>query len=260
MRKFLLSLLLLPSLLMGVENFMFMSVPKCGTNLLNGILQDMSGLQWAAKYNPDISQEVASSVENNQFLFRHLISQDHLDYLIAHDYKFIFLYRDPRDQLISYIFWMTKMVPDYAISKIEGIENQITAMLSVSPNEEENVLEESKNISHDCSYGKFYRQCKLIPKENLMKVKFEDLIGKKGGGNNRAQMKTLKRIANFLDIDISRDRIKEIIDERWGHSGTFRQGEIGEWKKYFTPEHIQMYKEKYGRQLIRLGYEKDCNW
>jgi hypothetical protein len=44
-------------------------------------------------------------------------------------------------------------------------------------------------------------------------------------------------------------------------SGTFRKGKIGEWKKYFTEEHKELFKASdKNNWLIRLGYEHDRNW
>jgi hypothetical protein len=43
-------------------------------------------------------------------------------------------------------------------------------------------------------------------------------------------------------------------------SPTFRSGKTGEWKKYFTDEHKQLFKDVAGDLLIRLGYEQSNAW
>lgn len=96
--------------------------------------------------------------------------------------------------------------------------------------------------------------------ECVCKVKFEDLIGARGGAKDDIQLITILNIANFLDISISQDKIRKIRNTLWGKSSTFRKGIIGDWKNYFNQEHIQLYKEKYGYELIKLGYENDLNW
>jgi sulfotransferase 6B1 len=43
-------------------------------------------------------------------------------------------------------------------------------------------------------------------------------------------------------------------------SPTFRQGKSGGWRKHFTPEIRDLFKQTAGQLLIDLGYEKDLNW
>jgi len=39
-----------------------------------------------------------------------------------------------------------------------------------------------------------------------------------------------------------------------------RSGRPGDWRHYFSPEHIQEFKNLYGDVLIKLKYEKDLAW
>jgi hypothetical protein len=39
-----------------------------------------------------------------------------------------------------------------------------------------------------------------------------------------------------------------------------RSGEPGEWREFFGPEHIALFKEQTGHLLITLGYEADLGW
>lgn len=40
----------------------------------------------------------------------------------------------------------------------------------------------------------------------------------------------------------------------------YRSGQIGDWKKYFTPLTSELFKEECGDLLVRLGYETDSSW
>jgi hypothetical protein len=44
------------------------------------------------------------------------------------------------------------------------------------------------------------------------------------------------------------------------YSTSFRKGLVGGWEDEFTPELKDLFKEKAGDWLMRLGYEKDNNW
>jgi hypothetical protein len=43
-------------------------------------------------------------------------------------------------------------------------------------------------------------------------------------------------------------------------SPTFRSGKAGGWRKQFSPENKQLFKEVAGDLLIQLGYERDHGW
>jgi len=43
-------------------------------------------------------------------------------------------------------------------------------------------------------------------------------------------------------------------------SPTFRSGKTGEWKKDFTDEHKQIFKDIAGDLLIKLGFETNLHW
>ncbi|NGX36801.1 MAG: hypothetical protein K1000chlam1_01654 [Candidatus Anoxychlamydiales bacterium] len=99
---------------------------------------------------------------------------------------------------------------------------------------------------------------------NTYVCRFENLIGEEGGGSKDLQIKEIKQILKFLNINLSKDVIIYIAKNLYGNnifkSKTFRRGEIGYWKEYFTEEHKQLFKEKLGKYLILWGYEKDNNW
>lgn len=40
----------------------------------------------------------------------------------------------------------------------------------------------------------------------------------------------------------------------------YRKGKAGDWRNHFSERHKDLFKEKYGRLLIKLGYERDDNW
>jgi sulfotransferase 6B1 len=91
-------------------------------------------------------------------------------------------------------------------------------------------------------------------------VKFEDLIGEKGGGSLPRQQETIIRIAQYLGYKLSQADLQTIIDNLFGGTYSFREGKIGEWKHYFNDQHKTAFKKIAGQLLIDLGYENDFNW
>ncbi len=95
-----------------------------------------------------------------------------------------------------------------------------------------------------------------------MLVKFENLIGPKGGGSYEQQLKTIMKISQHLGIPLSLQKIQTVIADLFGGTWTFREGQIGGWKKYFTPEIKKAFKQdpRLIQLLIDLGYENGSNW
>ena len=85
--------------------------------------------------------------------------------------------------------------------------------------------------------------------------------------NEIPQNQSLIKIIDFLWKDLKHlkmtklellKKIKQNIIPQ--HSGTFRKGEIGNWKNEFNEEHKAAFKEIAGQLLIQLGYEKNYKW
>ncbi len=101
-----------------------------------------------------------------------------------------------------------------------------------------------------------------MQKKNFYTVKFENLIGAKGGGSDEQQLQEITNIAKHIGVNASIEQIKAVRDQLFGGTATFREGKISGWKQIFTPEMKAAYKAVPGANqlLIDLGYEKDANW
>lgn len=111
-----------------------------------------------------------------------------------------------------------------------------------------------------CQYYRTYLP--FIGTDNCLMVRFEDLVGKKGGGSDIKQFETINKIAKHLNISVDNTKILEITQNLFGGSTTFNSGQIDGWKKYFTPQVKKAFKAVSGanKLLIDLGYEKNSNW
>ena len=97
---------------------------------------------------------------------------------------------------------------------------------------------------------------------NNLTIKFEDLVGERGGGSLSKQVTSIRAIINHLELrdNISDDMVFDIAKNSFGTSGTFRKGKIGGWKSTFTSKDIELYKATIIDLLIDIGYESDKNW
>ena len=165
-----------------------------------------------------------------------------------------FIYRDPRDMLVSQVFFATDMheghgmheyynsLPDFGERlkvAITGIDKDGLRMVSVRQRYE----------------GVF----QWLEQKNVMCIRFEDLI------NNRDV--TLNVMLDEVEktgyqIPTPRDKalsiLIEVIQPKKSH--TFRSGKTGGWKNHFTDEHKVLFKDIAGDLLVKLGYEENNNW
>jgi len=165
-----------------------------------------------------------------------------------------FIYRDPRDMLVSQVFFATDMheehgmhayyqsLPDFGARlkvAITGIEHDGLKMVSVKERYE----------------GVF----RWLAQPGVMCLRFEDLIEKRDATLS-AMLDEVERTG--YNIPTPREQALEILIEaiQPGKSHTFRAGKTGGWKEYFTEEQKALFKEVAGDLLVRLGYEADNDW
>lgn len=179
---------------------------------------------------------------------------ENVSFLTASGRVNYFIYRDPRDMLVSQVFFATDMhaehgmhdfynsLPDFGERlkvAITGIDRAGLKMVSVKQRYE----------------GVF----EWLNSPGVMCIRFEDLID-----NRKATLLSMLDEVERTGYKIPTQREKalsvlvEAIQPRMSH--TFRLGKTGGWKEYFTDEHRKLFKNVAGDLLVRLGYEKDNRW
>jgi hypothetical protein len=165
-----------------------------------------------------------------------------------------FIYRDPRDMLVSQVFFATDMheehgmheyyrsLPDFGErlkTAITGIDRDGLHMVSVKQRYE----------------GVF----QWLQQKHVMCIRFEDLIDDRDS-TLHAMLDEVERTG--YRIPTPREKalsiLVEAIQPRKSH--TFRSGKTGGWREHFTEKHKALFKDVAGDLLIRLGYEKNNDW
>lgn len=98
-------------------------------------------------------------------------------------------------------------------------------------------------------------------------VRFEDLVGPRGGGDYNTQLETIERLASWSGVNLSLEEVEWVAQKLFGKEGvpaavtsTFNKGIIGKWKEEFTEEHTEEFKKRHNWYLVKYGYEHDENW
>ncbi len=172
----------------------------------------------------------------------------------------IFMYRDPRDMIISHVFYATQMFEGhwmhrYYTTTLHTMEERINAAI-------QGVQEPGSELtpvrSRYATYLGWFEQPAVLC------LRFEDLI--------LDRTATLGRLLDYLEQRglhlpelnpaIDRPQAVSILSTAVApqKSGTFRKGQPGNWKEYFTPANKILFKEMAGDLLIHLGYEKENDW
>ena len=165
-----------------------------------------------------------------------------------------FIYRDPRDLLVSQVFFATEMYEEHGMHNfynslpdfgerlkvaITGIDRNGLTMVSVK--------------------GRYEGVFQWLAQPKVMSVRYEDLV------NNRdATLNTMLEEVEKTGYIIPTPReqalsvLVDAIQPKKSH--TFRAGKTGGWREHFSEEHKKLFKDVAGDLLVRLGYEKNNDW
>jgi hypothetical protein len=92
-------------------------------------------------------------------------------------------------------------------------------------------------------------------------VRFENLIGARGGGDSEKQLAEIRRIGDFVGRPLNPDQTRQIAQNMYGKGSlTYRKGQAGNWRDYFTEAHRRAFNEVTGDILVKLGYESNTTW
>ena len=165
-----------------------------------------------------------------------------------------FIYRDPRDLLVSQVFFATDMHEEHGMHEYYNSLPDISARLKVAiTGIDHNGV---KMVSVQQRYAGVFQ---WLEQQNVLCIRFEDLI------NDRDA--TLAAMLNEVEktgyqIPTPREKALEILIEsiQPKKSHTFRAGKTGGWHEFFTDEHKKLFKDVAGDLVVRLGYEKSNDW
>jgi len=233
--------------------YSFISMPCSGSyQLMRCIL-----LLESSKETTNVQENWPNRVGNTQHL---IFNKKNSDFLLKNQTKIIVNIRHPYDRLISYAkVWKDRKKDPRSLSKIayQLIDKSYGYYFPLEKNSKD--LDNYKAINF-CEQYDYYmpwiRDPQWLHNTNLLIIRFENLVGPKGGGNLETQVAEIKKIARFLEIPLSEKRLAFIIENLWGNTFSFKKNKkVKQWKNYFTQEHYLKLKET-GVDLIvsELGY------
>jgi hypothetical protein len=246
------------------------SFPKSGTHLL---FQLVEGLPGRKNYGAFLSSQTSSfqlrerSAQNTCSFIKGFVPGEiirghlYFDQLFADELSKrhavnYFIYRDPRDVVISEAHYLRDMNRWHRLhpyfARAGSLEDAI--MLSIN-----GLSPPIDGIDYPDIAARFARYQGWLEQANCFAVRYEDLV------SNR-QQELIVQMAEFyaarsgdsFDVKSAAARMSALVAPKKSH--TFRSGKKAGWQKEFTSAHRKRFAEVAGDLLVRLGYEQSSVW
>ena len=246
------------------------SFPKSGTHLLDQILLGFSQVapfskrlhSFYAEYDGDTGRRHSAgetlawldSLHPLDVTSAHLFAtREVMARVITPAFVPYFIFRDPRDVVVSHVFYVTEMEQKHVHHNYYQSLPDLESRLRVSILGRPDIDVEFPDIA-----GRFAPYLGWLDQPAVLKLHFEDLVNDRAAALNRIIDHFLARVP----LTDSRISILEFLESSINpsRSPTYRSGKTGEWIHYFTPGLKRIFKDRAGDLLIRLGYEKDNDW
>lgn len=237
------------------------SLPKNGTHLLLKCLGEIPGYRFSGHEidwsDPDFALRTLASTRPGEFTKGHIPCFDQArDFVRRQDLLVFNMIRDPRDNVISLANYLMKhknhpLHPYYA--RLPSNEARILATITGFEDEAGEPVIRSIGWRLNNWVG-------WDDEDKVTNLRFESLVGPKGGGDRDAQLGEIGKILHVLGI--TDDQLLETIAKKAFDTGvhSFRQGRIHAWKSVFTDEQRSAFKSVANWVLVHYGYETDDQW
>ena len=246
------------------------SFPKSGTHLLDQILLGFSNVapfskrvhsfyaeyegESGRKRTPEQAIAWLDSLCPRDIASAHLFARpDVIKRVCSPAFVPYFIFRDPRDVVVSHVFYVTDMEARHVHHDHYQSLPDLNSRLNVSILGRPDSDAEFPDIA-----GRFAPYLDWLNQPEMLTIHFEDLIHDRAAALTRIMDHLLTRVPLQTNRQLILDALETSINPK--KSPTFRSGKTGEWKRYFTDEHKRIFKHAAGDLLVRLGYERDGNW
>lgn len=244
------------------------SFPKSGTHLLLQIVQVLPALRdWGLflastpsfTFKETPTRKMASNISeiaNRELVLAHMFfSKDVHSALLGRSTVNYFIFRDPRDVVISEAHYLTYSNKCHKLHKFfKSLPDMNSRILFSIRGAKHSFFNGYPNINR-----RFNRYKPWINQTNVLSIKFEDLLSSK-------RNESIQRIMQFYTdkvndkIDVENLVQNALVNINPLKSHTFREGKPSTWKELFTPTHKAEFKKIAGNLLIELEYEQDHSW
>lgn len=237
------------------------------------------GLRVAQEDRPDTLPDDLDSVD---FMIHLNATQALLEQLAGQEYRGFHVIRDPRDILVSSYFSDRYSHPVYREEfaqfreRLEEVPLEDGMRLELNRRTGEFEALEGWNYDNPRVYETRYEDLTARPYDEFVKI-----LGFLGIAMPESAVESAKIRANralrraglslhtrgippdFLRSVIDRQSFQKLSGRQKGQEDPkshYRKGVAGDWVNYLTGENKELFKDRWGRLTMDLGYEKDLSW
>jgi hypothetical protein len=246
------------------------AMPKSGSHLIIQVLQGLTRLgPFVNPGFPPLNRDEANERQSEAALLAAIRSMRPGD--IAYGYvkarepfistlaqpgrATVFVYRDPRDMLVSHVFYATEIhtghgMHGYYTKKLDSMEARLNAAITGVDEPGSQIIGVRERYAGYLGW---------LEQPEVLCLRFEELILDRERAlgcllDYLAQRGFTPRVSRAQAVAV----LQEAIQPK--KSGTFRKGKPGNWREHFTESNKAVFKERAGDLLARLGYEADNAW
>ncbi len=248
--------------------------PKAGTHLLATLLQGLPRMMFSGVHRaagdyatPGLATELdwdalrgtLGRINRGQYMTGHFPAIDGLSELLAElDFAGLLVIRDPRDIVVSAQRYVTGLrshdLHRRFNEQLTTTDDRIMAMIRGFDGDELGRGLPSMGVRLESYLG-------WLDDPSVLVVRFEDLVGPAGGGDEATQVANVAAVAKHVGRELTPQRVSQTADRVWSSkSSTFHTGQRGDWRRHLTDAHREAFKQVAGEQLVRFGYEDDLDW
>ena len=196
--------------------------------------------------------EAILNMPENHFVYNHYTYDPILlQAILEAKIPVVFLIRDPRDYVVS--------LTNHILRRRDHKNHQFFHAMK---SDEERYL----SIITGASQGKEfvlpmnYRYKKMqgwIENPLVLTLRFEEIIGPKGGGKREVQYRAFEKLINHIRHPINRDELYRQVDATYNEQSTlFVKGKIGQWREAFSDKVLDAFNSHAGYLLDVLEYSE----
>jgi len=218
-------------------------------------LMELLGFSNVGASRREVTLNDCSKLRESEYLTSHLPTDISVYPGVRQDVvKILFNYRDPRDVCVSTLDFYDWRCKPSAYQEVEFLREAYRNCFRTRGELLTSIIKADPFSTSPFDLNWYYRSRSLLFHPKVQNIRFEDLVGSKGGGDDELQRETIANVCCYLGLqDPDLDFLAENV--YWKDAKTFNRGTIGRWKREFEDAHIELFNSLHSDLLAQYGYK-----